>query len=230
MLLARSSANMSRTWPLSLFHTSRPFSFAPRLIAWVSLHHWRWSFHIIVVLGGLFCPVVCCCIIFLCLTFKYSYITCINEDKKIEFYHKPDESVSHPVSQLKKKPSWSMIMNSNKSQLDNATLSLFRDTTIINTTSVIYAIVTVINLVGNGLSLWILLFRTYPKSASIIFMINLTLTDMALGAALPFQIMYQLQGYDWTLGPEMCRYLSGIQAVFMWLFSHSVQWISVCSI
>lgn len=108
-----------------------------------------------------------------------------------------------------------MITNSSKSQLDNATLSLFGNTTIINTTSVIYAIVTVINLIGNGLSLWILLFRTYPKTASIIFMINLTLTDMALGAALPFQIMYQLQGYDWTLGPGMCRYLSGIQAVFM---------------
>lgn len=113
-----------------------------------------------------------------------------------------------------------MVMNSSKSPLDNATLSLFRDTNLVNATSIIYAIVTVINLVGNGLSLWILLFRTYPKTASIIFMINLTLTDMALGAALPFQIMYQLQGYDWTLGPGMCRYLSRIQAVFMRLFSH----------
>lgn len=102
-----------------------------------------------------------------------------------------------------------LIMTENSStQLDNATLSLFRDANTSIATSVIYAMVTAINLVGNGFSMWILLFRTFPKTASIIFMINLTLTDLAVGAALPFQIAYQLQGYDWKLGPRMCRYFS----------------------
>lgn len=102
-----------------------------------------------------------------------------------------------------------MTGNSTSSQLDNATLSFFQDSHIGIITSVIYTVVTAINLVGNGLSMWILLVRT-AKTASVIFMINLTLTDLALGAALPFQIAYQLQGYHWSLGSNMCRYFFSI--------------------
>lgn len=94
------------------------------------------------------------------------------------------------------------------SKLDNATLSLFQNTNTSIVISVIYIIVTAINLVGNGLSMCILIFRTSPKTPSIIFMINLTLTDLALGAALPFQIAYQLQGYHWNLGPKTCSFLT----------------------
>ncbi|XP_026232974.1 P2Y purinoceptor 8 [Anabas testudineus] len=99
-------------------------------------------------------------------------------------------------------------MRNNSSKLDNATLSLFQNVNTSIAISVIYMIVTVINLVGNGLSMWLLIFRTTPKTASIIFMINLTLTDLALGAALPFQIAYQLQGYHWNLGRGMCSFLT----------------------
>ncbi|XP_072300990.1 P2Y purinoceptor 8 [Eucyclogobius newberryi] len=98
--------------------------------------------------------------------------------------------------------------SSGSSKLDNATLSLFKNVNISIAISVIYMVVTVINLVGNGLSMWLLLFRTFPKTPSIIFMINLTFTDLALGVALPFQIAYQLQGYNWKLGPNMCRFLT----------------------
>uniref|UniRef100_UPI003AAF8B0A P2Y purinoceptor 8 n=1 Tax=Centroberyx gerrardi TaxID=166262 RepID=UPI003AAF8B0A len=97
---------------------------------------------------------------------------------------------------------------SNSTGLDNATLSLFENFNASVTISIIYIIVTIINLAGNGISMWLLLFRTSPKTPSIIFMINLTLTDLALGTALPFQIAYQFQGYDWTLGPSMCRFLT----------------------
>lgn len=99
-----------------------------------------------------------------------------------------------------------MTGNSSYTHLDNATLSLFTDVNTSITISVIYMVVTVINLVGNTLSMWILLFCTSPKTISVIFMIHLTLTDLALGIALPFQITYQLQYYHWTLGPRMCRY------------------------
>lgn len=99
-----------------------------------------------------------------------------------------------------------MTGNSSHTHLDNATLALFTDVNTSITISVIYILVTAINLIGNTLSLWILLFRTSPKTVSIIFMIHLTLTDLALGVALPFQIAYQLQRYHWTLGRRMCRY------------------------
>uniref|UniRef100_H3DBX8 P2Y receptor family member 8 n=1 Tax=Tetraodon nigroviridis TaxID=99883 RepID=H3DBX8_TETNG len=76
------------------------------------------------------------------------------------------------------------------------------------TISVLYMVITVINLVGNVPSMWILLFRTSPKTVSIIFMIHLTLTDLALGVALPLQIAYQLYGYHWTFGSGMCRFMT----------------------
>lgn len=107
-------------------------------------------------------------------------------------------SHSHPV----------MTVNSSSFKLDNATRSMFLNVNASIAISVIYMIVTAINLVGNGLSLWLLIFRTSPKTPSIIFMINLTLTDLALGTALPFQIAYQLQGYQWNLGPKMCSFLT----------------------
>lgn len=100
-----------------------------------------------------------------------------------------------------------MTGNSSISHLDDATLSFFKDANSGIITSVIYMLVTAINLIGNSLSMWILIIRT-PKTASVIFMINLTLTDLALGVALPFQIAYQLQGYHWTLGPNMCSILT----------------------
>ncbi|XP_029980866.1 P2Y purinoceptor 8 [Sphaeramia orbicularis] len=98
--------------------------------------------------------------------------------------------------------------SNNVTGLDDATLSLFKNVNTSMIISVIYMVVTAINLIGNGLSMWLLLFRTSPKSPSIIFMINLTLTDLALGTALPFQIAYQLQGYNWTLGPRTCSFLT----------------------
>ncbi|XP_040004704.1 P2Y purinoceptor 8 [Xiphias gladius] len=96
----------------------------------------------------------------------------------------------------------------NGTKLDNATLYLFMNVNTSILISVSYMIVTAINIVGNGISIWLLLFFTSPKTPSIIFMINLTLTDLALGAALPFQIAYQLQGYNWNLGPIMCSFLT----------------------
>ncbi|CAL8389057.1 P2Y purinoceptor 8 [Gadus morhua] len=101
-----------------------------------------------------------------------------------------------------------MSPSANFTKLDNATLNLFQNYPASLTISIIYTVVTVVNLGGNGLSMWLLLFRTSPKTPSIIFMINLTLTDLSLGAALPFQIAYQLRGYNWTLGPGMCRFMT----------------------
>ncbi|XP_034549149.1 P2Y purinoceptor 8 [Notolabrus celidotus] len=101
-----------------------------------------------------------------------------------------------------------MMANSSTFRIDNATLALFKDHNTGIAISVIYIFISLLNLVGNGLSLWILLFRTSPKTPSIIFMLHLTLTDLALGTALPFQMVYQLKGYHWNLGPNMCSFLT----------------------
>ncbi|XP_077071328.1 P2Y purinoceptor 8 isoform X2 [Siphateles boraxobius] len=93
-------------------------------------------------------------------------------------------------------------------KMDNFTLAMFDNKLASDIVSAIYVIVTLANLSGNGVSLFLLLMRTSPKTPSIIFMINLTLTDLILGTVLPFQIVYQMQGYNWTLGTGMCNVLT----------------------
>ncbi|KAJ8383532.1 hypothetical protein AAFF_G00219820 [Aldrovandia affinis] len=101
-----------------------------------------------------------------------------------------------------------MTWSLNASQLDNATLAMLADRTTSQAVSAVYAIVFLINVPGNGVSLWLLWFRTFPKTPSIIFMINLTLTDLAVGLALPLQIAYQLRGYDWVYGSRLCSFMT----------------------
>ncbi|XP_055071839.1 S-geranylgeranyl-glutathione receptor P2RY8 [Misgurnus anguillicaudatus] len=101
-----------------------------------------------------------------------------------------------------------MSHEQNFTKMDDATLAMFDNTWASNLVSAIYVVVTLANLIGNGLSLFLLLVRTSPKTPSIIFMINLTLTDLILGTVLPFQIAYQIQGYNWTLGTGMCNVLT----------------------
>ncbi|XP_078259086.1 P2Y purinoceptor 8-like [Rhinoraja longicauda] len=94
-------------------------------------------------------------------------------------------------------------MEVNGNILDNETLEMLTSPAIKNTLPVIYIIVAMISLPGNGFSLF-LLCKTQPKTPSIIFMINLTITDLVLGIFLPFQSMYHWNGNNWTSGPSMC--------------------------
>ncbi|RXM99843.1 N-acetylserotonin O-methyltransferase-like protein [Acipenser ruthenus] len=96
----------------------------------------------------------------------------------------------------------------NATRLDNVTLGMFTDNTASYTLSAVYIIVFCINLPGNGFSLWLLLFHTKPKTPSIIFMINLTITDLALCMFLPLQIAYLINSYDWTFGETLCSLVS----------------------
>ena len=92
--------------------------------------------------------------------------------------------------------------------MDEDTLAFFKNTTASYLISSIYIIVTVVSLTSNGMALWLLLFRTSPKTPTIIFMINLTLSDLAMSTVLPFQIYYLLAGYNWTLGSWSCTLLT----------------------
>ncbi|KAJ8349932.1 hypothetical protein SKAU_G00250620 [Synaphobranchus kaupii] len=96
----------------------------------------------------------------------------------------------------------------NSTELDKDTMAMFKDKTTSQVVSVVYIIIFLINVPGNGISLWLLWFRTFPKNPSIIFMINLTLTDLAVGLVLPLQIIYQLRGYDWPYGSRLCSFMT----------------------
>ncbi|XP_067889295.1 P2Y purinoceptor 8-like [Heterodontus francisci] len=95
-------------------------------------------------------------------------------------------------------------MAMNGSQLDNDTLEMLSNNIIKNTLPVFYIIVVVISLPGNGFSLF-LLCQTQPKTPSIIFMINLTITDLVLAIFLPFQSAYHWNGNNWAFGVNLCN-------------------------
>lgn len=101
-----------------------------------------------------------------------------------------------------------MSSTQNVTRLDNDTMAMLQDKTASQALSVLYIIIFLINVPGNGVSLWLLWFRTSPKTPSIIFMINLTLTDLAVGLALPLQVIYQLRGYDWPYGSGLCSFMT----------------------
>ncbi|XP_020385267.1 P2Y purinoceptor 8-like [Rhincodon typus] len=88
--------------------------------------------------------------------------------------------------------------------LDNDTLEMLSSHIIQSTLPIFYLIVAIISLPGNGFSLF-LLCRAQPKTPSIVFMINLTLTDLLLAIFLPFQSAYHWKGNNWTFGTNLCN-------------------------
>ncbi|GCB63810.1 P2Y purinoceptor 8-like [Scyliorhinus torazame] len=92
----------------------------------------------------------------------------------------------------------------NNRTLDNDTLEMLSNNMIKNTLPVIYLIVAIISLPGNGFSLF-LLSKTQPKTPSVIFMMNLTITDLVLAIFLPFQSAYHWNGNNWTFGVNLCN-------------------------
>eukprot|EP00062_Callorhinchus_milii_P006834 gi/632947815/ref/XP_007889253.1/ PREDICTED: P2Y purinoceptor 8-like [Callorhinchus milii] len=99
---------------------------------------------------------------------------------------------------------WSELMNVSH-RLDNDTLAMLSYSSIRTALPIVYMLVMVISLPGNGLSLILLLFNTKPKTPSIIFMINLTVTDLLLACFLPFQCIYHWNGNNWVFGPRLCN-------------------------
>ncbi|NXV76493.1 P2RY8 protein, partial [Atlantisia rogersi] len=96
------------------------------------------------------------------------------------------------------------IMVKNGSHLDAATLSMLQNKSISISLTVVYTLVTVISIPGNLFSLWVLFFHIKPKTPSVIFMINLSITDLMLASCLPFQIIYHIQNNHWKFSKTLC--------------------------
>ncbi|XP_074156342.1 S-geranylgeranyl-glutathione receptor P2RY8 [Sminthopsis crassicaudata] len=96
-------------------------------------------------------------------------------------------------------------MISNISQPDNETILMLENPTIAVVLPIVYSLVAFISIPGNLFSLWVLCCHTKPKSPSVIFMINLCITDLMLAVALPFQIFYHLNSNNWPFGKFLCN-------------------------
>lgn len=95
-------------------------------------------------------------------------------------------------------------MVKNESHLDALTLSMLQNKTVSITLPVVYSVVAAVSIPGNLFSLWVLFRHIKPKTPSVIFMINLSVTDLMLASCIPFQISYHLQGNHWTFGKIPC--------------------------
>ncbi|KAM4046122.1 S-geranylgeranyl-glutathione receptor P2RY8 [Anomaloglossus baeobatrachus] len=100
-----------------------------------------------------------------------------------------------------------MNLNSlpNESHPDNETLNMLENKAIMVALPVVYSFVTLVSIPGNVISLWILVFHSKPLTSSVILMINLSITDLALALLLPFQIHYHANKNDWIFGKELCN-------------------------
>ncbi|NXJ98742.1 P2RY8 protein, partial [Corythaixoides concolor] len=96
------------------------------------------------------------------------------------------------------------IMVKNESQLDVETLAMLQNKAISTTLPVVYTLVAMISIPGNLFSLWVLCCHIKPKTPSVIFMINLSITDLMLASCFPFQISYHIQSNHWSFGKTLC--------------------------
>ncbi|MXQ97449.1 hypothetical protein E5288_WYG019732 [Bos mutus] len=96
-------------------------------------------------------------------------------------------------------------MDVNMTRPDNATILMLRDPAIAVVLPVVYSLVALVSIPGNLFSLWVLCRHIGPKTPSVIFMINLSVTDLMLACVLPFQIYYHCNGNHWVFGVLLCN-------------------------
>ncbi|XP_062983582.1 P2Y purinoceptor 8-like [Elgaria multicarinata webbii] len=99
-------------------------------------------------------------------------------------------------------------MFNNQNKLDNATLDMLRNPAIQTILPIVYSLIALISIPGNIFSLWVLFLHIKPKTRSVIFMINLSITDLALACCFPFQIIYHLYGNHWFYGRHLCSFVT----------------------
>ncbi|KAM5179518.1 S-geranylgeranyl-glutathione receptor P2RY8 [Mantella aurantiaca] len=115
----------------------------------------------------------------------------------------------------------------NDSSLDNETLAMLENKLIWIALPVVYSLVVSISLPGNFISLWILIFHSKPITPSIILMINLSITDLALAMFLPFQIHYHYSGNNWVIGKDLCNVVAIMFYVNMYCTILTIMLISI---
>ncbi|XP_072283771.1 P2Y purinoceptor 8-like [Pyxicephalus adspersus] len=115
----------------------------------------------------------------------------------------------------------------NDSSPDNETLAMLENKLIWIALPIVYSLVVSISVPGNIISLWILIFHSKPITSSIILMINLSITDLALAMLLPFQIIYHYNGNDWFFGKDLCNVVTIMFYVNMYCTILTIMLISL---
>lgn len=88
--------------------------------------------------------------------------------------------------------------------MNNATLGYLRSSLSTRLIPAIYILVFAVGVPANGVTLWMLFFRTRSIRMTI-FYTNLAMADFLFCITLPFKIAYHLNGNNWVFGETMCR-------------------------
>ncbi|EHB11641.1 P2Y purinoceptor 8 [Heterocephalus glaber] len=103
-----------------------------------------------------------------------------------------------------------MTFGVNMTGPDNATLQMLQmlqSSALAVVLPAAYSLVVLVSIPGNLFALWVLCRHIGPRSPSVIFMINLSVTDLLLATVLPFQIYYHCNGHHWVFGRPLCNVL-----------------------
>ncbi|XP_029457613.1 P2Y purinoceptor 8-like [Rhinatrema bivittatum] len=99
----------------------------------------------------------------------------------------------------------SLPISKENGSLSNATLEMLKNEMLRTALPILYVLIFTISIPLNSVSLWYLCRHAHPRSPTIIFAINLAVTDLLYSLVLPFQVAYHLRGNDWPFGDAMCR-------------------------
>ncbi|GCC31447.1 P2Y purinoceptor 8-like [Chiloscyllium punctatum] len=113
------------------------------------------------------------------------------------------------------------------STIEDSTIQMLNNTVMHYTLPMIYLGIFLISTPLNAIALWLLCCRMWPKTPTMIFSINLAITDLLYSLTLPFQIIYHWNRNNWQAGEPLCRLVT----VLFYGNSHcsilTVMWISV---
>ncbi|XP_069748112.1 P2Y purinoceptor 8-like [Narcine bancroftii] len=93
----------------------------------------------------------------------------------------------------------------NGSIIMNSTLEMLTNSVLHHTLPTIYLVIFCISTPLNALSLWLLCCRMSPKTPTMMFSINLAISDLLYSLTLPFQIVYHWNWNNWLVGDLLCR-------------------------
>ncbi|XP_040214489.1 proteinase-activated receptor 1-like [Rana temporaria] len=72
----------------------------------------------------------------------------------------------------------------------------------------IYTVVFLLSLPCNVIAIIIFMFRIRVKTPSVVFMLNLAVSDVLFVILLPFNIVYRISGNNWVFGEGMCCFVT----------------------
>ncbi|XP_077112425.1 chemerin-like receptor 1 [Ranitomeya variabilis] len=81
---------------------------------------------------------------------------------------------------------------------------------------VMYCLTLLLGTIGNGLVIWIAIFRM-KKTVNVIWFLNLSIVDLIFILFLPLRIIYMANDFNWLFGNFMCKFISMVAFINLYV-------------